>query len=100
MFDLIEPELTPREKEDIEAVQKWHEKKIIEAIDERMNDPVEVVHAFKECLETNTDCVSFIIRAVMIPDLEISNAVQYNINNAVRRYIEDEVKKDAERGML
>lgn len=103
MFDLIEqpvdePELTQREKADIEDAQRWKEKKIEEAVAIRMLDPEYIIDAILICLG------DYLHTQKHMEDLLMGHGDESihiaNIRLDVKAFIRDQAEKEAERGVL
>ena len=103
MFDLIEqpinePELSQREKADIEDAQRWTARKIEDAVYTRMRDPAYVIDALQICLSDNLTTQARLAELIIgHGDRGIHIA---NIKMDVRDWITHQVTKEAERGVL
>ena len=103
MFDLIEqpinePELSQREKADIEDAQRWKDKRIEDAVYMRMRDPEYIIDAIQICLKDNVSTQNSMADLIMgHGDRGINLA---NIKLDVRDWITHQVTKEAERGVL
>jgi len=103
MFDLIEqpinePELTQREKADIEDAQRWKDKRIEDTVYSRMRDPEYVIDAIQIVLSDNELSQKRMADLIMgHGDRGINLA---NIRLDVRDWITHQVTKEAERGVL
>jgi len=103
MFDLIEqpinePELSQREKADIEDAQRWKDKRIEDAVYMRMLDPEYIIDAIQICLGDYLHTQKRMADLIMgHGDRGINLA---NIRLDVRDWITHQVTKEAERGVL
>lgn len=103
MFDLIEqpinePELSQREKADIEDAQRWTARKIEDAVYTRMRDPAYVIDALQICLSDNLTTQARLAELIIgHGDRGINLA---NIRLDVRDWITHQVTKEADRGVL
>jgi len=103
MFDLIEqpvnePELTQREKADIEDAQRWKDKRIEDAVYMRMLDPEYIIDAILICLG------DYLHTQKHMEDLLMGHGDESihiaNIRLDVKAFIRDQAEKEAERGVL
>jgi len=103
MFDLIEqpvnePELSQREKADIEDAQRWKDKRIEDAVYMRMLDPEYIIDAILICLG------DYLHTQKHMEDLLMGHGDESihiaNIRLDVKAFIRDQAEKEAERGVL
>jgi len=103
MFDLTEqpvnePELTQREKADIEDAQRWKDKRIEDAVYMRMLDPEYIIDAILICLG------DYLHTQKHMEDLLMGHGDESihiaNIRLDVKAFIRDQAEKEAERGVL
>jgi len=103
MFDLIEqpvnePELSQREKADIEDAQRWKDKRIEDAVYMRMRDPEYIIDAILICLG------DYLHTQKHMEDLLMGHGDESihiaNIRLDVKAFIRDQAEKEAERGVL
>lgn len=103
MFDLIEqpinePELSQREKADIEDAQRWKDKRIEDAVYMRMRDPEYIIDAIQICLKDNVSTQNSM--ADLIMGHGDRGILIGNLNLDVMDCITHQVTKEAERGVL
>ena len=103
MFDLIEqpinePELSQREKADIEDAQRWKDKRIEDAVYMRMLDPEYIIDAILICLGDYLHTQKHMADLLMGHGDESIHIA--NIRLDVKDFIRDQAEKEAERGVL
>ncbi len=103
MFDLIEqpinePELSQREKADIEDAQRWKDKRIEDAVYMRMRDPEYIIDAIQICLSDNVSTQNSMADLIMgHGDRGIHIA---NIKMDVMNWMTHQATQEAARGVL
>lgn len=103
MFDLIEqpinePELSQREKADIEDAQRWKDKRIEDAVYMRMLDPEYIIDAIQICLKDNVSTQNRMADLIMgHGDRGIHIA---NIKMDVMNWMTHQATQEAARGVL